>query len=42
MFLRHVYSDHVKLDSKLIYELLSLADRFNVASIKKKCEVILA
>lgn len=55
MFLRHVYSDQVKVDPKLIYDLLSvsiiylnltrlfqLADRFNVSSIKKKCEVILA
>lgn len=42
MFLRHVYSDQVKVDPKLIYDLLSLADRFNVSAIKKKCEVILA
>ena len=42
MFLRHIYSDNVKVECKYIYELLSLADRFNVASFKKKCEQILA
>lgn len=42
MFLRHIYSDTVKVESKYIYELLSLADRFNVPSIKKRCEQILA
>ena len=42
MFLRHVYSDHVKIESKYIYELLSLADRFNVSSFKRKGEQILA
>lgn len=38
MFLRHIYSDSVKVETKYIYELLSLADRFNVSSFKKKCE----
>ena len=62
MFLKHIYSDTVKVEAKYIYELLSvsttnsqlllkthsfvhflqLADRFNVPSIKKRCEQILA
>ena len=53
MFLRHIYSDNVKVESKFVYELLSvskffginliqLADRFSVSSFKKKCEQILA
>jgi len=42
MFLRHIYCDQLKVESKYIYELLSLADRFSVSSFKKKCEQILA
>jgi len=42
MFLRHIYCDTVKVESKYIYDLLSLADRFNVPSFKKRCETILA
>lgn len=38
--LRHMYSDHQKIDSKSIYELLALADRYDITSIKKSCEQI--
>lgn len=42
MFLRHMYSDSCKVETKYIYELLSLADRFNVTSFKRKVEQLLA
>ncbi|CDW71651.1 e3 ubiquitin-protein ligase herc2 [Stylonychia lemnae] len=42
MLLKHIYSDSLKIETKHIYDLLSLADRFNVVSFKKKCEHILA
>mmetsp|Transcript_37338 Transcript_37338/g.35930 ORF Transcript_37338/g.35930 Transcript_37338/m.35930 type:complete len:113 (-) Transcript_37338:30-368(-) len=42
MLIKHIYSDQVKIETKYIYELLSLADRFNVISFKRKCEYILA
>ena len=40
--LKHLYSDSPRVDTKQLYDLLSLADRFTVPSIKKKCEHILA
>ena len=36
--LRHIYSDNLKIESKYIDDLLSLADRYDIQSIKKKCE----
>ena len=42
LMLRHIYSDSLRVETKQIYELLSLADRFSIACIKKKCEYILA
>ena len=43
LMLKLMYSDTtVKIETKHLYDLLSLADRFNVPSIKKKCEHILA
>ena len=52
ILLKHIYSDTLKIETKLIYDLLSvriisliliqLADRFNVLSFKRKCEYILA
>ena len=41
MLLKHMYCDTVKVETKWIYDLLQLADRFNVVSFKKKCEHIL-
>jgi len=32
----------MKIDSKFIYDLLSLADRYDIQSIKRKCEYIFA
>jgi CRISPR/Cas system CSM-associated protein Csm5 (group 7 of RAMP superfamily) len=40
--LRHIYSDNIKIESKSIYDLLSLADRYDIQSIKRKCENIFA
>lgn len=40
--LKHIYSDNMKIDSKFIYDLLSLADRYDIQSIKRKCEYIFA
>lgn len=40
--LKHIYSDNVKIESKYIYDLLSLADRYDIQSIKRKCEQIFA
>lgn len=40
--LRHIYSDNLKIESKYIDDLLSLADRYDIQSIKKKCEQIYA
>lgn len=42
MFLQHIYSDNVRIDVRSMYELLSLADRFEVSSFKKHCEQVLA
>jgi len=48
LMLRHIYSNGVggadapRVEPKHLYDLLSLADRFSVASIKRKCEHILA
>ena len=45
LMLRHIYSngtDAPRVEPKHLYDLLSLADRFSVASIKRKCEHILA
>ena len=44
MMLRHIYSNDggCRVEPKHLYDLLSLADRFNVQSIKRKCEHILA
>lgn len=42
LMLKHIYSDAVRVETRQIYEMLSLADRFGVNSIKKKCENILA
>lgn len=40
--LRHVYSDNIKIESKNIYDLLQLADRYDILSIKRKCEYLFA
>jgi len=40
--LKHIYSDFVKIDSKYIYDLLQLADRYDIQCIKRKCEYIFA
>ena len=47
LMLRHLYSSSndtpvCRVEPRHLYDLLSLADRFNVASIKRKCEHILA
>jgi len=42
ILLKHIYSDSMKIESRHVYDLLSLADRFSVASFKKKCEQLLA
>ena len=45
LMLKHIYSNDSaanRLDSRYLYDLLSLADRFNVGSIKRKCEHMLA
>ena len=48
LMLRHIYSNGgdgasaPRVEPKHLYDLLSLADRFSVASIKRKCEHILA
>ena len=38
--LRHIYSDLIKIEAKYIYDLLALADRYDIQSIKRKCEYI--
>jgi len=40
--LRHIYSDHIKIEPKFIYDILALADRYDISSIKRKCEYIFA
>lgn len=40
--LRHIYSDSAKIDSKAIFDIVQLADRYDVQSIKRRCEQIFA
>lgn len=40
--LKHIYSDNIKIDSKYIFELLQLGDRYDIQPIKRKCEYIFA
>ena len=52
--LKHIYSDNIKIESKFIYDLLTVsifyqsyisiqwADRYDIQSIKRKCEYIFA
>mmetsp|Transcript_8703 Transcript_8703/g.14762 ORF Transcript_8703/g.14762 Transcript_8703/m.14762 type:complete len:171 (-) Transcript_8703:72-584(-) len=40
--LSHIYSDNLKIDSKKLFDLLALADRYDVQSVKKKCDHLLA
>jgi hypothetical protein len=42
LMLKHIYSDTFRVETKQVYDMLSLADRFGVTCIKKKCENILA
>lgn len=42
MLLKHIYSDSYKVEAKYLYEMLSLADRFNVSSLKRNAEYLLA
>lgn len=40
--LRHIYSDTAKVESKHVFDILELADRYDVQSIKRRCEQIFA
>ena len=40
--LKHIYSDNIKIESKYIFELLQLGDRYDIQPIKRKCEYIFA
>ena len=40
--LRFIYCDDIEIDIKNVFDILSLADRFNVVSFKDKCDVLLS
>ena len=38
MILKYIYNDTIPIDMKLIYDILSLVDRFGFDDLKQKCE----